>query len=184
MKNIFFVLLTAISVLRLIGNAANAQALKNVAWLPFSYEKTISPGAVLNKADDSGYHFSNDIHSRAVRGFMKEYKDIYNVKWVKYDKGFIASFEKDSINNRLYYNKRGDFEVKIQYYFENRLSPEIRKLVKSRFDDYSIYQVSESSGNGATFYCIKIQYKNYWKTIRIMNWEIEIIQEYTDFTPR
>jgi hypothetical protein len=157
-----------------VGGVADAQTPNNGAIISFSQDKNIS-------SEDSGFHFFNEINSRAVRGFMKDHDDIYNVKWYKYKKGYVATFDKDSILTRLYYNKRGDFEVELRYFYENRLLPDIRNLVKSRYYDYSIFQVIEVSGYGKTFHQIKIRDRNYFKVINIINGEIEVVTKYIDF---
>ena len=81
----------------------------------------------LNRTADTGFHYLNEINLRAVRAFMEEFKDVDNVKWIKSEKGYVASFVKDSIDTRVHYNNGGYFEKQLRYYLENRLSPEIRQ---------------------------------------------------------
>src|SRR6478735_8603465 len=128
MKNIFLAILTAISVSVILGNVVNAQTVNNAATSSFSSEKNI-PAKDVQQVGDSGFHFFNEIHARAVRGFLKDYEDVSNAKWYKYKKGYVAVFDKDSITTRLYYNKRGDFEVQLRYFNENKLPVEVRDLV-------------------------------------------------------
>ena len=152
---------------------ANAQTPSNSNLLSYSNDKSIS-------AEDSGFHYFNEIHSRAVREFMRDYEGVYNVKWYKYKKGYVAAFDRDSITTKLHYNKRGDFEVQLRYFNENKLPSEIQDLVKSRYIDYDIFQVCEVSGFGKTFYQIKIRNENYCKVINVINGEIKVMVKYTD----
>lgn len=177
MKNILFTLLTTISVSIIMVRVANGQTPYNGAVINFSYDKNIS-------AEDSGFHFFNDINPRAVREFMKAYEDVDNVRWFKYKKGYVATFAKDSILTRAYYNVRGDFDVELRYFYENRLLPEIRNLVKSKYYDYSIFQVIEVIGYDRILHQIKIRDKNYFKVINVIDGEIEMVTKYTDFTLR
>jgi len=183
MKNIFLAILTAISVSVILGNVVNAQTVNNAATSSFSSEKNI-PAKDVQQVGDSGFHFFNEIHARAVRGFLKDYEDVYNAKGYKYKKGYVAVFDKDSITTRLYYNKRGDFEVQLRYFNENKLPVEVRDLVKSRYYNYSIFQVIEVSGYGKIFYQVKIRDNNYCKVINIVNGDIKVMVKYTDTASR
>jgi len=156
MKNIFFTLFSAISVSITMVDVTNAQTVNNTATPTFTNEKKVSSTDDRNNVADSGFHFFNEIHARAVRGFLRDYEDVYNVKWFKYKKGYVAVFEKDSITTRLYYNKRGDFEVQLRYFNENKLPVEVRDLVKNRYYNYSIFHVCEVSGYNKIYYQIKI----------------------------
>jgi hypothetical protein len=184
MKNIFLALLAPISMAMTMSGAAFAQDLDNSALLSFSNHKKISSRYELNRTADSGVHYLNDINLKAVRGFIQEFKDVDNVKWIKSEKGYLASFVKDSVETRVLYDKRGNFEVQFRYYLENRLSPEIRSLVKSIYYDYHIFQISEARKDGVTCYRIKIRDDNHCKVINVINGEIEVIVEYTDAAPR
>ena len=178
MKNIFLSLLAPIAIA--MSGAAFAQAVDNSALLSLSYQKKISPSYELNRASDTGIHYLNDINLKAVRGFMEEFKDVENVKWMKSDKGYVASFVKDSVDTRVLYDKWGNFEVQFRYYLENRLSPEIRNLVKSRYYDYSIIQISEARQDGVICHRIKIQNNNHCKVINVIKGEMEVMVEYSD----
>ena len=180
MKNIFLSLLAPISISIVMSEVAYAQTLDNVALLSFSFVKRILPGEELNRTADTGFHYMNEINLRAVRAFMEEFKDVDNVKWVKSEKGYVASFVKDSIDTRVHYNIGGYFDKQLRYYLENKLSPEIRRLVRSKYYDYSIFQISEVSGNGPTCYQVKIRNKNHCKVINVINGEMKVIVEYTD----
>jgi hypothetical protein len=186
MKNILLSLLAPISIAIAIAmsGAAYAQAIDNSALLSFSHKKRVLLSEELNRTADTGLHYLNDIHLKAVRGFMEEFKDVYNVKWIKSDKGYVASFVKDSVDTRVLYDKWGNFEVQFRYYLENRLSPVIRDLVKNRYHDYRIFQISEARQDGVICYQIKIRHNNHCKVINVINGEMEVMVEYSDAAPR
>ena len=180
MKNIFLAFLAPISMCITISGDAFARTLNNTEPLTFSSQKKVSLKYELNRTEDSSFHYLNEINLRAVRGFMEEFKEVDNVKWVKSEKGYVASFVKDSIDTRVHYNKGGYVEKQLRYYLENRLSPEIRHLVKSKYYDYSIFQISEVSGNGPTCYQVKIRDRNHCKVINVINGVMKVVVEYSD----
>jgi len=180
MKSLIFAFFIAMSVSIIMGGAIKAQYSAHSAMLSYSYEKRIKSRGEFNKAEDSGFHYFNEINARAVREFMKSYDDVYDVRWYKSDRRYVASFEKDSVITRLYYNNRGDLEVTLRYYSENRLSPEIRRIVRSKYFDYHIFHVSEAIQNGSITYQIKMQHKTHYRIINITNGEMEEILEYFD----
>jgi hypothetical protein len=184
MKNIFLAFLAPISMSIAMSEAAFAQTSDNTALLSFSYAKKIPSMEELYSSADSGFHYFNEISLRAVRGFMEEFKDVYNVNWFKCDKGFVASFVKDSVDTRVHYDKWGYNEVQFRYYLENRLSPEIKTLVRSKYYDYHIFHITEVRKDGVTSYQVKIREKNHCKVINVLNGVMKVAVEYSDVSQK
>lgn len=63
----------------------------------------------------------------------------------------------------------------IRYYNEDKLPCDIRHLIKTQYYDFSIFQVTEFIRNGKIAYLTKIQDNNYWKTIKIVDNEMEVV---------
>jgi len=120
--------------------------------------------------------FLNAINIRAVRDFVKRHEDITNVKWYETDSEFLASFTKDSIKTHVFYTKKGDFLATIKYYYENRLPVSIRHIIRSNYYDYSIFHITEVHVNNQVAYVVKIQDDKYWKVIKVVNDEMEMIE--------
>ena len=184
MKNIFLSLLAPISISIAMSGSVYAQALEDSTLMSFSHNKRILSREEINRTADSGFHYLNEMNLRVVRAFMEEFTDVYNVKWVKSEKGYIALFVKDSIDTRVHYDNRGVIEVQFRYYLENRLLPEIRALVKRRYYDYHIIQVSEARKGGVTCHQVKIRKKNQYKVVNIINGEMKIMDEFSEAAPR
>jgi hypothetical protein len=71
-------------------------------------ENIIPLSKELNLTTDSDFNFRNEISTNAVRSFIRDYKNVPNAKWSKSANGlFVVYFTSDSINNSIYYNKRG-----------------------------------------------------------------------------
>jgi len=85
----------------------------------------------------------SDVRSKAVREFVRSYKNVSNEKWYNTQDGFIAMFILDDINYRVDYDKKGIWLHTIRTYNENKLPSDVRHLVKSSYYDYNIIVVQE-----------------------------------------
>ena len=120
-----------------------------------------------------------EINAKAVRNFSKDYKKATDVKWIKTSEGLYAAyFVNDDIQNLVCYNKKGNFECQLRYYQEEKLPREIRGLVKSAYYDFSIYLVTEVHRNGKIAYVIKMEDKTSWKTVKVVDGEMEVTEDY------
>jgi len=120
----------------------------------------------------------NEVSAKAMRGFLKNHKDVTDVKWFRTLNGMTAAiFTSNGIRMFEYYDKNGDFEYSLHYYKEDKLPRDVRHVVRSRFYDFSIYQVTEVKRNNKIAYLIKLEDKAIWKTIKVVDGEIEEIDE-------
>jgi len=144
-----------------------------------SIEKIIPTSKQLDIAGMTEFNFRNEISSDAVRNFMKDHTDVTNAKWSKLANGYSAvTFTVDSITTRIVYDGGGHCENIVRYYFENRLPPAVRHLVKSAYYDFNIYHIIEPTINGVTSYLVKMEGKSTWKTIKVVDSEMEEVEEY------
>ena len=143
-------------------------------------ENIIPLSKELNLSTDSDFNFRNDINTKAVRNFIRDYKNVTGAKWFKSANGlFVVYFTNENIQNWIYYNKKGDFEFMLRHYNEEKLPPDVRHLVKSNYYDFSIYHVSEIRYNGKTEYFVRIEDKTCWKKIKVEDGEMEVVEEIT-----
>jgi hypothetical protein len=144
----------------------------------FSFAGFISSSEELSIARDSITVLLNEISTKAVRDFARDFKNVPDAKWFKKENGFAVFFAGDSIQTWIFYDKSGNRECVIRDYSENRLPGEIRHIVKSTYYDFSIYLVNEVTINDITGYIIKIRDKNSLKEIKVVDGEMEVMREY------
>jgi len=121
----------------------------------------------------------NEVNLKAQRNFMREYKAVSDARWVISGNGLLAAYFTDAgIATRRYYNKKGVYEYMIRYYNEDKLHHNIRHLVKSKYYDFSIFQVTEVCRNGNTAFLVDIEDIDSWKTIKVLDNEIEVVDEF------
>jgi len=133
--------------------------------------------AVVNGQKDK--NALSGIHPRAVKDFQKSFKDITNEQWSNLPDGFIASFTMDSMQTRVAYNRKGNWQYTMRYYNEKELPGEVRSMVKSVYYDYTISRVAEIHIDDQPVYIVYIQDETHFKIIGVNNDEMQVIQEYT-----
>lgn len=120
----------------------------------------------------------NEVHTKALRSFAREYKDNTDAKWYTSPGGFTVYFTDKKVRTKIFYDKRGNHRCTVRNYDETVLPREVRHEVKSHYYDYNIYHVIEMTAAGATAYIIKLEGKESWIDLRVQNNEIEIIKEF------
>ena len=176
MKKAFFYGFTGFFLALTITNITYAQSPASTAKLKPQSEKIISSSNNEMKPDSTVW---NEINANAIRNFTREYKNVSNAKWFTSANGlFVAYFAGNDIRNWVYYNKKGDYEYMIRHYTQEKLPTEIRHLVKSAYYDFNIYYVAEVNTDMKIAYHIKTADKTSWKTIKVVDGEMEVTEEY------
>ena len=179
-KTISLCITTALLVLANIDKT-HAQSSNNIARFTInpSQDKKASPDKFYNSTQNSNSVLLNDINIKAVQHFMNTYKNAYDIRWTKLKNGFRVYFISDGIQTRIIYTMKGVPESTIRYYTEDKLLYEIRHLIKTKYYDYIISIVTEVDYRGKVAYLVKMENKNSWKTIKVVNSEMEVIEEYS-----
>jgi hypothetical protein len=118
----------------------------------------------------------NEVNAKVLRSFHDSYGELPGVNWFNAEKGFLATFKHDGIKKNIYYNLKGAVESEIFYYTEDRMSPEMRHFVKSRFYDFGITHVTEVHKKGATAYYVKLEDRQVVQTVKIVGEEWEVVE--------
>ena len=139
MRKKFFICLAGTIVTFAIINPAFSQK----ADVDLSKDSMLSLKEVSSEFPIANPSHINEISSRAIRDFIRRYDYTTGEKWYKLTKGYIASFEKDSINFKVSYDARGQWVTTIRTYTEKYLPSAVRHPVKSVHYDFNIYLVRE-----------------------------------------
>lgn len=128
----------------------------------------------------------NEVSSKAVRYFIKTYKNVDSVKWSRLTDGkggFAASFSADGIPTIVLYDKSGNYEYCLREYFEDKLPREIRHRVKSTYYDFTICFIREVTMCDNTVYAITLEDPVSWKNILITEFKIVVLKEFLKTSP-
>jgi len=178
MKKISFTCLGGIFLLSAISSSFGQLAATSSKFKRSSPVDQIAASEKVNHRDADG-DYINNVNSKALRHFTKAYQNPSEVKWVKLTTGFRVHFVSNGIDTRTYYNKRGACEAIVRYYYEKDMSANIRHQVKTIYYDFKIFLITEITADHKTAYLIKIEDNTSWKTVKIVDNEMEVIEEYS-----
>jgi len=177
----------AVAALMLIHGISFAQ--NSIAAMklnqPSSTQNLISPSAKPNSEKKPFSDRLNERNIKAIRNFIKSYKDAANVKWLKTVEGSdVVYFSIGDVKNWVFYTRKGIYEGMMRRYNENNLPPDVRHLVKSTYYDFNITHVAEVSSENNIVYIIslsdnRLADKIFYKEIKLANGEMEVMNEYS-----
>ena len=121
---------------------------------------------------------TSEVNIKAMKNFTRDYKNPSSTTWFKLQDGFVVYFTQKEIAMRVAYDKKGNYLWTIRNYSENELPFEVRDLVKSRYYDFTIHHIDEVKSNEGIAYTIKLEGKTTWKTIKVVNSEMTVINDY------
>jgi len=116
---------------------------------------------------------------KAFENFSKNFKGATDIHISNKNKEIFVYFQQDGIANRVGYDKKGNWHHRIRYYGEAQLPADVRKIVKSTFYDYNIFGVTEVTVGNKTAHLVNIEDKTTWKTVKVVDGEMEVMHEYT-----
>lgn len=118
-------------------------------------------------------------YSKAEKNFTRSYKNAKDVEWsLLKDRRLMVHFSDNDVQARIFYNKGGYQLGMIRYYTEDKLPFDVRHLVRSTYYDFNIFLVIETTVRNETAYLVKIKDRSHTKTIRVVNGEMETIEEF------
>jgi hypothetical protein len=158
-------------------------ALSMACLLPacmLAQQASLSTAANRSLALHTGPTVNNNIHSRAMRDFLRRNKIVTNPSWYTVDNGYVVKYLDNNDNAcRTVYNNRGEFVYTLKQYNEKHMGQEIRKLVKREYFDYNITLVEEIQvPSKPVVYVVHLQDEATLKNLRIADGEIEVISDH------
>ena len=115
---------------------------------------------------------------KAVGQFWKTFGDSRNELWYKLPGGYLAEFSEKVVQVRAVYDKKGNWVYSIRQYTEKELPEEIRDQLRSRYYKDTIGVVKEVNQPQNTVYLIHIENGARWKTVRVADGEMEVVQDF------
>lgn len=173
MKKLLFELTAVLITAFATTNKVNAQSAASTALLDPKKEVAENFKAA---ATSAGNENLVGISSKAVKGFAKNYTKSSKESWSIISDGFTARFVLDGMINTVYYDTKGRWSGIRKCYQEDKLSADIRKIVKRVYYDYTINNVVEIetlASNGTPTYLVYVEDKTSTKWLRIFDGEME-----------
>ena len=177
MKKILLTCLTGLLLTWTI-TSSYSQSSKGIGHMKFSQEDFNLSAEEGNTAENLAPIAPDYINTKAVKAFAKTFKNVPDARWFQLKDGFVAKFNSGGIETRAYYTKKGHDAGIVRSYLEDKLPSDVRHLIKSTYYDFSIYHINEVSVNGKTAYLVKMQDNTSWKTIKVIDGEMEVTEEF------
>ena len=171
-----FTFLPAIFLISGLSNFSFAQLATDSAKqkLLTSFEPILAYNKSTGKNADGDY--LNNVDAKALRHFATLYENASEIRWAILPGGFRVHFVNAGIDTRIYYTKKGAPEATVRYYFEKDMPHEVRHIIKTTYYDFSIFCVTEITMAGKTAYLVKIEDRTCWKTVKVVDNEMEITE--------
>jgi len=155
--------------------------MKKVHLIAVAFSLVLTAG---EKADAQGHGAASvspliTVNTRAVRNFVKSYESAVDPEWVALKEGgWQCNFIVDGIRSRAFYTKKGNWLGTLASYNENKLSRDVRAIVKSTYYDYTITYIDEITVPGESkIYLVQIQDDKALKVLRISDNDMETMRE-------
>ena len=126
--------------------------------------------------------YFNDLNIRAVRHVEKTYNPDREF-WVITNTGYRVKFQKDSIVYWIDYYKNGSWRNTVKSYDISHAPKKILWAIRPFLDDYNVTLVTELKYGSTVSYFINLEGFKKFKTIRIMDGEMEFLTDYKKATP-
>ena len=114
------------------------------------------------------------ISDRVSKKFARQFGNITDAVWRKFDDGYEVRFTSHGIDTRVSLTKGGNYYSRVRYYTEKELPTDIRHQVRSTYYDFAITSVQEVEYDHKTAYLVTITDAKSWKVIRIVDGESDV----------
>jgi len=136
---------------------------------------------ILNKTESEHATYAGRVDPPVIRNFLRTYKDVSDEKWIEVKEGFVAMFKYNDIDYQVAYTKKGNLVRTIRSYNEDKMSPELRHIVKSTYYDYEISRVHEVETplNPITYF-VQLVGKKELINLGVYDGETEVLQRFNE----
>lgn len=119
-----------------------------------------------------------DVNIKVVRNFRKTFPLVEDAYWTEAKGFYFVHFTTDDIRQKIAYGKNGEISYEIKMFGANQVPQKIRRNVLTTYYDYTITSAQELKLNRQSVFLVKISGDRDWKTIRISDGEMEVIEEF------
>jgi len=108
-----------------------------------------------------------DVNQKVLEAFHDSFSKVKDseVTWHEFDHFYQAQFMMGTINIRVNYDKDGNVLSTLRYYSEHELPPHIIAKLHKRYEDKSVFGVTEVSNPNNIKYVITLEDDTHWSTI-------------------
>lgn len=181
MKKNLFTMLAAGVITLATTNRANAQNPGNPAIAAGGKNITTEWQATAANAPTVTSAYRDDACAKVLKKLSRMHKNVPVENWIKTEDGYSAKFYSKGVKNTVFYDTDGNWAGSLKNYSADKLSVDIKNVVKHKYHNYNIVSVDEietTDSNDVPTYIIHLEGENTFKVIRFYDGQTEIRQEF------
>lgn len=109
----------------------------------------------------------NDVSEKVLKIFKTTFTSAKDVKWTEYDNNYSVSFSLEGVQSKVVYDKDGNMLSSLRYYAPERLPVNVFSKLKKKYDEKTLFGVTEASTDQEIVYYVKMYDAKNWYTIKI-----------------
>ncbi|HJW15544.1 MAG TPA: hypothetical protein VJ499_00400 [Flavisolibacter sp.] len=106
--------------------------------------------------------FAADPNQKVLEAFSKTFQQVKNVTWQDIDNRYEANFKDNNITFRIMYDQEGNVVKSIRYYFASTLPIFIQAKLSKKYENKTVYGVTEITTDTDVIYHIILQDSKNW----------------------
>jgi hypothetical protein len=117
------------------------------------------------------------IPNRIWKGFSSYFNDAENPRWYTVNKKYLVKYMIYDEQNRALFTKRGRLVYHISYGYEKSLPEDVKKLVKSSYDEYYITRAIKVAEGGREIWIVNLENSKTLILVQVEDGEMEEVQK-------
>lgn len=118
------------------------------------------------------------INEKVANSFTKKFPDATDLKWFKYDQGYLAKFIQKDMDHNALFRKSGFLVYDIGYGYEKHIPVDIYKLVTDLYDNYKVIRSINIKTGGRDIWVVKLEGLKKYATVRIEDMELDEVERF------
>jgi hypothetical protein len=106
------------------------------------------------------------VNEKVLRSFKETFPDAQQVNWQEFSENYIVNFREGDIQERVNYDKEGNFIGATRYYFEQNLPVNILCKLKNKYPGKKVFGITETDSETSVEYYIKLEDSTQWITVK------------------
>ena len=109
----------------------------------------------------------SDVSAKVLKIFKETFTNATEVRWQELESTYVVSFAQDGIQSKVVYDLDGNLVSSLRYYTPQRLPLNVFSKLKKKYDDRTLFGVTEASTDHDVVYYVKMFDAKNWYTIKV-----------------
>lgn len=114
----------------------------------------------------TSFAYGSGPNQKVLDAFNKTFQQVKEVSWQEVDNKYEANFTQNNIIFRVQYDEEGNVVKSIRYYYGETLPILIQAKLHKKYEDKTVYGVTEITSESEVTYYIILQDEKNWVHVR------------------